>query len=389
MTSVRLRGCWVAVLLAAGVSIGWASSAGSAVAGRASQASRGRSLTTLRGIRVSGHNLVNGLGAPIQLRGVNRSGTEYACVQGWGIFDGPSDAGSVKTIASWHVNIVRVPLNEDCWLGINGIKAAYSSANYRDAILSYVGLLHRYGMYAELSLMWGAPGSYRATDQPAAPDQSHSPAMWASMATAFRHDPNVILAPWGEPTVGWSCFMRSGCDNQATFGPNRAHYRTASMQQAVDRMRGAGYGGVIAIPCINYANACGKLPNGSLYRGSTWLRSRTTDPAKQLIAEAHVYGKNSCATAACFNSSMAPITKVLPLIFGETGETYDASDCGSHYVSTFMDWADRHGVGYETWTWDTWRNCGALIGSYNGTPYSGYGKLVQQHYAARARVGQG
>jgi endoglucanase len=387
MDSVRTPGRLVAVLLAVGISIGSASSAGTAVAGRTGEASRGRSLTTLTGIRVSGHKLVNRNGTPIQLRGVNRSGTEYACVQGFGIFDGPSDAASVRAIASWHVNIVRIPLNEDCWLGINGIKAAYAGAHYRAAVLGYVKLLHRYGMYAELSLMWGAPGSYRATYQPNAPDENHSPAMWASMATTFRDDRNVILAPWGETTTGWTCFMRTGCDSQGTYGANSFHYRTASMQQAVARMRSAGYKGVIAIPCINYANACGALPNGSLYGGSTWLRSRPRDPANQLIAEAHVYGKNSCDTTACFNSSMAPITKVVPLIFGETGETYDTSDCGSHYISTFMDWADRHGVGYETWTWDTWGNCGALISNYKGTPYSGYGKLVKEHYAARARVG--
>jgi hypothetical protein len=335
-------------------------------------------------IRVAGNRLVDGNGARIQLRGVNRSGTEYACVQGFGIFDGPSDAASVKAISSWHVNIVRIPLNEDCWLGINGISRAYSGANYRDAIVAYVELLHQHGMSAELALMWGAPGSFRATSQPAAPDESHSPAMWTSLAHTFKQDRNVILEPWGEPTVGWSCLMRTGCRNQARFGPHGAHYQTASMQQAVDRMRSAGYKGVIAIPCINYANACGRLPTGVLYGGSTWLRSRPRDPANQLIAEAHVYGKNACVTPACFNASMGPITKVVPLIFGETGETYDASDCGSGRISGFMNWADRHGVGYEAWTWDAWGNCGALIRNYSGTPFSGYGKYVRAHYAARA-----
>jgi hypothetical protein len=334
------------------------------------------------GLHVTGNRLLDGNRA-IQLRGVNRSGTEYACVQGWGIFDGPSDAASVKAISSWHVNIVRVPINEDCWLGINGIKPAYSGAKYRDAIVAYVKLLHRYGMYAELSLMWGAPGSYRATKQTMAPDESHSPAMWSSMASTFSHDQNVILAPWGETTVGWTCFMRTGCNNQATFGPRHALYQTASMQQAVDRMRGAGYKGVIAIPCIDFANACGRLPNGSLYRGSTWLRTRPTDPARQVIAEAHVYGKNTCDTTACFDSSMAPIAKVVPLVFAETGETYDASECGSSYISSFMNWADRHRVGYEAWTWDAWGNCGALISDYTGTPYSAYGQWVRAHYAAR------
>ena len=114
-------------------------------------------------VRVADNQLVDASGQPLVLHGVDRSGTEYACIQGWSIFDGPSDAASVQAIASWHVNVVRVPLNEDCWLGINGVQAAYAGANYIDAIRSYVALLNSKGIYAELSLIWGAPGSYKAT----------------------------------------------------------------------------------------------------------------------------------------------------------------------------------------------------------------------------------
>jgi len=345
-------------------------------AGAASVAARNAS-SSLDGIEVSGNQLVDGSGDVIHLQGVNRSGTEYACIQGWGIFDGPNDAASVQAIASWHVNIVRVLLNEDCWLDINGVDQQYAGQNYINAIVDYVNLLHQYGMYAEISLIWGAPGSNKATYQPAAPDEDHSPKMWTSMAETFKNDPNVILAPWGETTVGWECFMRKGCDNEAMWGSQ--YYLTAAMQQAVDLMRKAGYTGVISIPCIDYANACGKI-DGSNYGGSTWLKSRPHDPDHQMIAEAHVYGLNLCETVACFDSSMAPITKVVPMIFGETGETYNGSGCGPKYISVFMNWAGAHGVGYEAWTWDTWGGCGVLIKSYSGAPSSPWARWVKQHY---------
>src|SRR5262249_56928217 len=79
---------------------------------------------SIAGLHVSGNQLLNANNQQVVLRGVDRSGTEYACVQGWGIFDGPSDAASVQAIASWHTNAVRVPLNEDCWLSINGVNPA-------------------------------------------------------------------------------------------------------------------------------------------------------------------------------------------------------------------------------------------------------------------------
>lgn len=146
------------------------------------------------GLHVSGNRILDKDGRQVLFQGVNRSGTEYSCVQGWGMFDAPNTARSVRAIASWHVNIVRVPVNEDCWLGINGINPRYAGTNYRQAIVNYVQLLHRYRMYAEVSLVWAAPGADRATYQPAAPDEDHAPAVWASMAATFKDNPSVILA---------------------------------------------------------------------------------------------------------------------------------------------------------------------------------------------------
>jgi hypothetical protein len=325
------------------------------------------------GLHVAGNRLLDGPGRRLFLRGVNRSGTEYACIQGWGIFDGPSNAGSVRAIASWHVNFVRVPLNEDCWLGINHVKRALSANAYRQAILRYVAQLHRAGIYVELSLIWAAPGTHRATYQPAAPDEAHSPAMWTSMARTFANDPNVILAPWGEPVVDPSCLLNGGvCE--ATYGRSNAPYRTAGMQQAVDLMRAAGYGGVIAIPGLDYAN--------NLTR---WLAFEPRDPLHQLIAEAHVYGKNACSTPACLTRTMAPVAQHVPLIFGETGETFDASSCASRNTSRFLNWAESHdAAGYAVWTWDTWGTCLALIRNYNGTPAHRYGAFVKSYLAQRS-----
>ena len=323
-------------------------------------------------LRVSGNRIVNAAGQPVQLHGVNYSGTEYACIQGWGIFDGPNDQAMVSAMKSWNVNFVRLPLNETCWLGINGVAPQYAGQNYINAITSFVALLQQNGIYVELSLMWAAPGTYKGTYQPAAPNADHSPAMWTSLAATFANNPAVILAPWGEPTVNADCFLAGGCT--ATF--NNVAYATAGMQQAVTLMRNAGYRGIIAIPGLDYANDM-----------TSWLSHKPSDPQGQLIAEAHIYGNNVCGAqnnGECLTRTIGPVANAVPVIFGETGETYDDSSCTGNNARIILPWADAHNVGYATWTWNTWGTCGSLISAFNGTVRgSGYAIYVRDHLLTR------
>jgi len=149
-------------------------------------------------------------------------------------------------------------------------------------------------------------------------------------------------------------------------------YPALGMQAALDTVRQAGATNVVTVSGIDYANNL-----------SQWLANRPSDPLNQLVAEAHVYGGNTCMTTTCFNTNYAPVANSVPLIFGETGQTYDDSSCGSSNINTFMTWADAHNVGYQAWTWDTWGTCGSLISDFNGTPANTYGTWVKNHYATR------
>ncbi|WP_229706943.1 hypothetical protein, partial [Nocardioides deserti] len=59
-------------------------------------------------------------------QGVNWSSFEYACAQGWGYSALDSMLGEdpytaeATAIARWGANTVRLPLNQDCWLGTRG-----------------------------------------------------------------------------------------------------------------------------------------------------------------------------------------------------------------------------------------------------------------------------
>jgi hypothetical protein len=322
-----------------------------------------KSPPTGSGLHVVGNQLLDASGNVVRLHGVNRSGTEYACVQGWGIFDGPTDAASIAAIASWHANIVHLGLNEDCILGINGVAAAYSGAIYMGAIVAYVNALHAAGLYAEVSLMWAAPGSQQAKGHPAILDADHAGAALQAIANAFKGDPKTIIGLQSEPhDISWACWLNGG--SSCSVG-----YTALGMQGALNAVRSTGATNPVTVSGIDWANNL-----------SQWLTYEPSDPAGQLMAEAHIYGKNVCSTTSCFDSQLAPVAAKVPMLWGETGETYDDSDCGSSYISTFLTWADAHGVGYEPWTWDTWGTCGSLISNYNGTPANAYGTWVKNHF---------
>jgi hypothetical protein len=145
------------------------------------------------------------------------------------------------------------------------------------------------------------------------------------------------------------------------------------MQGALDAIRSTGATNVVTASGINYANDL-----------TGWLANQPTDPQGQLMAEAHIYGGNACASTSCFDSQLAPVAASVPLVFGETGEAYDASDCASTKIQTFLNWADAHNVGYEAWQWNTWGNCLDLISDFDGTvANNAYAKWVQAHYATR------
>src|ERR1039458_1572638 len=95
-------------------------------------------------------------------------------------------------------------------------------------------------------------------------------------------------------------------------------------------------------------------------------------PHRQLVVSFHTYNFSGCNSATCWNATIAPLAKKVPVVTGEMGE----SSCTDGYIDTYMPWADRHGISYLGWTWDStgppsnWSCSGgpALITSYSGSP---------------------
>jgi len=322
--------------------------------------------TVLGALHASGNRLLDTSGNTVQLRGVSRAGTEYSCIQGNGIFDGPSDNASLEAIRSWHANAIRIPLNEDCWLAINGVAAAYAGDNYQAAILDYVDRAAAVGLYPIIELHWSAPGSTPATGQNPMPDQDHSVTFWSEVATAFKDRSEVIFELFNEPypdsnqdtDAAWACWQSGGTCSGVS-------YPVAGMQSLVTAVRNAGAGNLVVLGGVTYSNSL-----------SQWNSHMPTDPLNNLAAAWHVYDFNTCNSTTCFDDNIAPVASVHPVIATEIGE----QDCAGGFITTVMGWLDSHDASYLGWTWDDWSGtCLVLITDYTGTPSGAYGQTYKTH----------
>ncbi len=315
-------------------------------------------------IGVRGNRLVDGSGSPVRLLGVNRPGAEYQCLRGNGFFEGPVDRASIQAMKSWRINAVRVPLNESCWLGINGVPSEFAGAAYRSAIHAYVERLERHGLYVILDLQWAAPGAWQAQTLVPMPDADHAREFWASLASEYREDRSVLFDLFNEPRPGvtWECWQL-GCEvEDALVG----RYQAVGMADLVATVRSTGARQPILLPGTEWAHNLGG-----------WLAHLPTDPAHALVTSTHTYDFNPCY-GHC-RDVLAYIAHRFPVVTDELGET----DCRHAYIDSYMRWADRHAISYLGWAWTTgpkWscKEGPSLIRNYAGAP-TAFGIGLREH----------
>jgi hypothetical protein len=362
------------------------------VAGAAGAA--GGSSFTGTGLHAVGNHLEDN-GKTVRLIGWNRPGGEYSCIGKMpSVFDGPTDMASIQSMQSWKgFNAVRLPLNETCWLGINGVNGAASGSNYVNAVAQYVSLFRSAGIYVILDMHWNAPGSFVANSQMPMADADHALDFWKAVATKFKSDAGIVLDLYNEPhlnsvpkggfTAGsnsaddWACWLNGGCTiTPQTWEQQTGGYVAAGMQQMLDAVRSTG--------ATNLVLAGGENWSGDL---SGWAAHAPHDSGGNLAASAHVYFKpTDCMAAACYNTvqAFATATTSVPIVTGEVGEF----DCAHGFIDPFLAWADTSGVSYLAWSWSL-EPCGSadytagpsLITDWNGTP-TAYGQGLKDHVAS-------
>jgi endoglucanase len=386
------------------------------------------------GLRVVGNTLVNGNGQTVVLHGTDVGGSSYACERGaYGFSDTPTgdslygpmvgnDNGALAK--NWSINSVTLGLNQDCWLGINGVAAKYSGQNYINYVKGEVASMEKYGIYPTLTFFVGEPGTdtpnWNSTGNGNAPmpDNDHVPLFWEEVANTFKSDPNVIFRLYEEPypentgtnLATWKCWSRgdvqysTSSDQTPPTAPTpvsstqncsplnsdaQGHaYSSVGMQSLVNIIRGAGASNVIQIPGVAFADMLACSNTGSP-TSCGFLDSadgvRVTDPVSasspQLMADVDNYpdAGQICENMTCFDDTYAAVAKVMPIDAGEIGVENNSNPFP--IVQQFVNAYDSLGQSYYGSQWESWTY---LVSNYNGAPVSGWGTWFYDHITGQS-----
>ena len=401
----RVRPFAAAVWFAAAVTVLGAAPSSAAQSSAPGIAIQGNQFVTTSagtlGVRSVGANVA------VVLRGVNLTGPEYECLEGDSVWDTIPSAETtaayqlvVNAMLAWHVNVVRLPLNEDCWLDVPSSSpppAATSGANYVNAIASFIQVANASGLIAEVDLHVGAgpelvKKNSNNIDSFPAMDTNYSGTFWQSVARTFAGNPRVIFNLTNEPEItSWSCYLNGGCSTKGFPSANgSANYWTVlGTQSVVNTIRATGARNPIIIAGLDYSNQL-----------NDWLSNVPSDPDRQIIAGIHIYFDDlDCEDAPCWTSVFGGIESAgYPIVVDETGELDKVKNtpaqgdtgCGSGSEEALTTWADAQTpqVGYWFWAFTSvdWKNCTHGPDLLEGpnpptsfTAWPNYGTFVASH----------
>lgn len=355
--------------------------------------------TTGPSIAVAGGKLVDGSGAQLQLLGTSISGLEQgssSLANGVENYGNAADAG-FKAMASWNMNVVRVPLSESSWLGKSGCITDGGSASTLQAnVAQAVSNANAAGLYVILDLHWTAPNSFGCPHgQGSMPDADNTVAFWTSVANAFKGNPGVIFELFNEP-FGTNVFANwvqapgtappsgqsatdldaliSGgtysngymydCNNNCNLtkgsiytAPGTAPFQAAGYQTIIDAIRATGAKNVILANAIGWA---GQI--------QTWLAKRPSDPAGQLAVGWHIDGGSTAQASQVMALG-------LPVVITEAYAVGDAN----------FTWSVANKAGFLYWAWVDWGGSGLLINAKTSAP-SATGTALKNSYCTRPSV---
>ncbi len=257
---------------------------------------------------MSGPTILDKNGNPHLFRGVDRPSLEFSCT-------GDILDDEYQVMQGWGANVVRVPLNQDCWLN-DPSNPTYDSS-YADTVDTQVQLAEAAGLDIILDLHWSDQGNYSvgAACQPKGTGNcqqdmadAHSVIFWQQLAMKYANDPGVLFELYNEPKVGtfnpsatdWNTWLNGGTSSTANFV-------THGMQELYNTVRATGAKNLVIIGGLNWAYDLTGVPN-HLVNGTN------------IIYNTHPYQDKTSPNPAGWEQYFGFLTATYPVIATEFGD---------------------------------------------------------------------
>lgn len=344
----------------------------------------------LPGLAVRGRSLVRAdTGTPIRLRGVNRSGLEYADPGAAG--SGPLafldsvrfDEADVQRIAAWGASILRVPFTQDFVL--RGRRQA-TAGDYLAALDLVIAWAEAAGLYTLLDLQWldaETPHGFHRDGTinyvPPLPDAG-SIACWRQLAARYRDRPAVLFDLFNEPHTP------SDDDDTPLTGvlPDGSLWRLPAREVGMEEWQPWALRLIAEIRAVHPAAVIvvSGVAWGHDLRGFP-LRDRAGRPVPNVVYSTHVYpwlstGLWPRALEQDWHRAFGHLAATHPVFAGEWGGT--AADLV--WGRRLLAYLEAYAAGWTAWSWCDWP---PLLASHRGGDYapSEFGAIVRAGLGGR------
>jgi len=316
---------------------------------------------------VSGPKILDKNGHPHLFRGVDQAMTSPP----WAAANGP--------------NVVRLSLNQDCWLN-DPSNPTYNYGlslpdTYESVVDGQVQAAIGAGLDVILDLHWSDQGNYSvgAACQPKGSGNcqqdmadAHSVLFWQQLATKYANNPSILFELYNEPKVGG---YMPGTDNWNTWlnGGTSSGFAVHGMQELYTTVRATGANNLIIIGGLAWAYDLSGVPSHTV-------------SGTGIIYNTHPYKSSSNSNPGGWGQYFGSLTATYPVIATEFGDTsmVQPTGCSADFDTSFTQYANGQGTGgnpANEMSWTAWAfynsNCmfPSLLSDSNYTP-NGPGMVV-------------
>jgi endoglucanase len=315
-------------------------------------------------------------GQPIILRGINRSGLEYAEPGAAGFLESVSISQSEinHIVTDWGANVLRIPFNQD-WV-ING-RGPFSQAMYLEAIDQIISWTSRAGAYSLIDLHWldaDVPHGWNSDGScnrvPALPDRA-SIDVWRILADRYRSEPAVLFDIFNEPhdPLRDDPTLLETIDDDGHIAPlSRTRVTMREWQpwarQLVRAIRESHPRSLIFVPGVNWGYDLRGMP--------LTIHERSSAVFENIVYTTHVYPW--CRRPHTWSDAFGSLAQRAPVFIGEWGggpEDVEWGDALARYAYSL-------GIGWTAWSWSDRPRLvvDAQMQQYEETEF---GRVVRRH----------